>query len=53
MVLTFLLFGVTQTPDGVFRRPHPGKNLPTLKSIELFKINSNLFSPETVRYMFK
>lgn len=23
MVLTFLLFGVTQTPDGVFRRPHP------------------------------
>lgn len=26
MVLTFLLFGVTQTPDGVFRRPHPGKH---------------------------
>ncbi|KAK3103672.1 hypothetical protein FSP39_020900 [Pinctada imbricata] len=23
VVLTFLLFGVTQTPDGVFRRPHP------------------------------
>lgn len=25
MVLTFLLFGVTQTPDGAFVRPHPGK----------------------------
>ena len=24
MVLAFLLFGVTQTPDGPFRRPHPG-----------------------------
>lgn len=23
MVLAFLLFGVTQTPDGPFRRPHP------------------------------
>ncbi|XP_060556439.1 phosphatidylserine synthase 2-like [Ruditapes philippinarum] len=23
MALAFLLFGVTQTPDGVFRRPHP------------------------------
>ena len=24
MVLVFVLFGVTQTPDGPFRRPHPG-----------------------------
>ena len=24
MVLAFLLFGVTQTPDGPFKRPHPG-----------------------------
>jgi len=24
MGLCFLLFGVTQTPDGPFRRPHPG-----------------------------
>ena len=24
MVLAFLLFGVIQTPDGPFKRPHPG-----------------------------
>ena len=23
MILTFVLFGVTHTPDGPFRRPHP------------------------------
>ena len=25
MFLVFILIGVTQTPDGPFKRPHPGK----------------------------
>ena len=27
MVLAFLLFGVIQTPDGPFKRPHPGQSV--------------------------
>jgi hypothetical protein len=29
----FLVFGMTQTPDGVFVRPHPGKLISFLKML--------------------
>jgi len=36
----FLVFGMTQTPDGVFVRPHPGKLISFLKMLTSLILHS-------------